>query len=386
MNDKNQASPFVFNNIHLVPILHNRLEFALEVNRRFRAFQPTALAVELPPTLQEKVSLAVERLPLLSAVVYQEKTGRHIYLVIEPVDGIVEALRLGREEGVPVFFVDRDTEGYPGYREPMPDSYAVSQVGYDAYCQAFLAERGREEAQGEDLLRERTMAAQILDLSRHSDRVMVVLGLAHFPGLKRLLVAEPTLPLGRRQRADVLLGRLKESSSREILSEMPFLQRRYEEERSRARETGDWQAFCNLDRLRVRDGLLEEAVRRHRKNSREEVREPALAVLKKFARNYAFVQGALTPDFYQLLVAARGAVNDNFAYEVWDLGSHYPYQETEGRLPEIEVTARDLRINQKKIQFYRRFRSFRRRLVPVPARKRTTPAERQEFKKRWRGD
>jgi hypothetical protein len=386
MAQNNPTDPFVFNNIHLVPILHNRLEFALEVQRRFQHIQPTAVAVELPPTLQEKLTAAVGRLPLLSAVVYREKTGRHIYLVIEPVDGIVEALRLGGEEGVPVFFIDRDTEGYPAYREPMPDPYAVTQVGYEAYCRAFLAERGREEPVGEDLLRERTMAAQALELGRRFARVMLVCGLAHLPGIRRLLAEEPALPLGRRQRAGVLLGRLQESSSREILSEMPFLQRRYEEERSRARETRDWTAFRHLDRLAIRDGLLEEAVRHHQQNSREEVQEPALAVLKKFARNYAFIQGALTPDFYQLLVAARGAVNDNFAYEVWDLGSHYPHQEETGRLPEIEVTARDLRINQKKIQFYRRFRSFRRRLVPVPVRKRTTPGEREEFKRRWRGD
>jgi hypothetical protein len=230
------------------------------------------------------------------------------------------------------------------------------------------------------------MAHQVLDLGRRFERVLVVCGLAHFPGLRRLLTEEPVLPFGRQQRAGVLLGRLKESSSREILSEMPFLQGRYEEERSRARETREWTAFWNLNRLAVRDELLAEAVRGHQQHSREEVQEPALAVLKKFARNYAFIQGTLTPDFYQLLVAARGAVNDNFAYEVWDRGSRYPYQETAGRLPEIEVTARDLRINQKKIQFYRRFRSFRRRLVPVPARKRTTPAEREEFKKSWRGD
>ena len=386
MSQPKENSPLVFNNIHLVPILHNRLEFALEVHRRFHRVRPTAVAVELPPTLQQKITGAVERLPFLSVVVYQEKSGRHIYLVVEPVDGLIEALRLAGEQTIPVFFVDRDTEGYPAYREPMPDSYAVTQVGYEAYCRAFLEERGGETSASEDLLRERTMASQALELSRQFERVLLVCGLAHFPGIKRLLAEEPARPLGRQQRAGVVLGNLKESSSREIMTEMPFLQGRYEEERTQGQAEQDWTRFWNLDRLAVRDALLEQAVRRQAQNSREKVEEPALAVLKKFARNYAFIQGALTPDFYQLLVASRGAVNDNFAYEVWDLGSTYPYQEAPGRLPEIEVSARDLRINQKKIQFYRRFRSFRRRLVPVPGKKRTTPAEREEFKKSWRGD
>ena len=154
------------------------------------------------------------------------------------------------------------------------------------------------------------MACQTLDLGRRYRRVLLVCGLSHFAGIRRQLDLEPAKPLGRQTRSGVVLGNLNEDSSREILSELPFLQKRYEEERSQARATGDPGVFWKLDRLRLRDELLTEAQRQHLKNSREHLTEPALAVLKKFARNYAFIQGALTPDFYQLLVAARGAVND----------------------------------------------------------------------------
>ena len=133
----NQINPFVFKNIHLVPILHNRLEFALEVHRRFTDLQPEAVAVELPPTLQDKILAAANRLPYLSVVVYQEKSERTIYLPIEPVDGIMEAVRLALEQSLPVFFVDRDTEGYPLFRDPLPDPYAVTQIGYEAYCRTI---------------------------------------------------------------------------------------------------------------------------------------------------------------------------------------------------------------------------------------------------------
>ncbi len=382
----NQINPFVFNNIHLVPILHNRLEFALEVHRRFTDLRPSAVAVELPPTLQEKMVAAVKRLPFLSVLVYPEKSGRTVYLPIEPVDGIIETVRLALEHALPISFVDRDTEGYPLFRDPLPDPYAVTQIGYEAYCRAYWEERGSETPTTDDLLRERSMASQVLALGRRYQRVILVCGLGHFSGVRRQLDLNPAKPLGRETRSGVLLGNLKEDSSREILSELPFLQGRYEEERTKARVAGDPAVFRSLDRLRLRDELLGEAQKQHYQNSREKIREPTLAVLKKFARNYALIQGTLTPDFYQLLVAARGAVNDDFAYEVWEKGSAYPYQESPSRLPEIEVTARDLRINQKRIQFYRRFRTFRRRLVPVPAKRRASPAEQEEFKKRWRGE
>ncbi|RPH82444.1 MAG: hypothetical protein EHM75_13180 [Desulfobacteraceae bacterium] len=188
--------PFISENIHLVPILHNRLEFALEVHRRFTELRPEAVAVELPPTLRDKVLAAAERLPFLSVVVYPEKSGRTVYLPIEPVDGIIEAVRLAREHSLPVFFVDRDTEGYPLFKDPLPDPYAVTQIGYEAYCRAYWEERGSETPIPDDLLRERTIASQALALGRRYQRVLLVCGLSHFSGIRSNSIWDPPGPWG----------------------------------------------------------------------------------------------------------------------------------------------------------------------------------------------
>jgi hypothetical protein len=378
-----ENDPFRYDTIDFVPILHNRLEFALEVHRRFLEIQPEAVAVELPPTLKDSVLAAVKRLPFLSVVLYQEKSGNHIYLPIEPVDGIIEALRLGIGKSLPIFFIDRDTEGYPQRSDPMPDPYALSRIGYQAYCLAYLKNRGHEAPSSDDALRERTMAYHVLELSQKYQRVLVVCGLAHWPRIAQQLSEAPPLPLGRQKRSGVIVGYLKESSSREILSETPFLQKRYEEERVHSDSLDS--DFLKLDRLPIQSELLNLAGEQHYKNSREKVEAFQIALIQRFARNLALLQGALTPDFYQLLVAGRGMVNDNFAYEVWEIGCRYPFQEIAPDIPEIEVTAEDLRLNQKRIRFYRRFRTFRRRLVPIPLKKRPSPAEKEEFKKQWTG-
>ncbi|HEJ84115.1 MAG TPA: hypothetical protein ENO25_06055, partial [Desulfobacteraceae bacterium] len=57
-----------WNQIRMVPILHNRVEFALEVRKVFDAFKPHHVAVEYPDTLKEKILAVVRRLPLLSVV------------------------------------------------------------------------------------------------------------------------------------------------------------------------------------------------------------------------------------------------------------------------------------------------------------------------------
>ena len=377
MND----NPFQYKNIRFVPILHNRLEFALEVRRQFLDWQPEAVAVELPPTLNEPVLTAVRRLPFLSVILYQEKAGPYVYLPIEPVDGIVEALRLGMERERPLYFIDRDTENYPRNTEPMPDPYAVTRIGYPSYCRAYFEERGRERPSPEDLLRERTMAHQALKLNQTYKRVLLICGLAHWAGIIRELETDPALPLGRQKRSGVTVGNLKESSSREVLSEMPFLQRRYEEARAESSEL----PMRQFDRLMIQTELLKQAGEAHEKNSRETLSLPQMALIQKFARNLALLQGSLTPDFYQLLLAARGMVNDNYAYEVWELGSGYPFQEEASGLPEVALTAEDLRLNQKQIRLYRQFRTFRRRLVPVPVKRRPTASEKEEYKKKWSG-
>ena len=99
--------------VRLVPILHGRIEFALEVRRHFETFCPDCVAVEYPNTLMAPILRGIRRLPLLSTVYYREKDGTLIYLLIEPTDAQVEAVRLALENDLPVHFIDRDTEGYP---------------------------------------------------------------------------------------------------------------------------------------------------------------------------------------------------------------------------------------------------------------------------------
>ena len=89
-----------WNTIRLVPILHNRMEFALEVKRQFDEFRPDLIAVEFPDTLESSILQGVKRLPLLSVVHYQETDGAFTYLLLEPTDGQVEAIRLGLENSV----------------------------------------------------------------------------------------------------------------------------------------------------------------------------------------------------------------------------------------------------------------------------------------------
>jgi len=357
MNDRIQ-----WRNVRFVPILHNRMEFAFEVRRQFREFRPDHVAIEYPATIGEKILQGIRRLPLLSVIHYEESDGTFIYLLIEPTDGQVEAIRLALSENVPVHFIDRDSEFYPIDTSSMPDPYSIARIGHFRYCESYLKTRRNDPRSDQDTLREKAMAFNLQNLSRTGERVLFIGGLYHLPGLIDLLDHQQTEVIGRRQREGVGLSHLSRDSSRELLTEMAFLTAMYENFRSGL-------VLEEPDRMKVNNELINIAMKNLWKNDKERLSNTQLRIMNKFARNYSLLSGGLVPGFYQLIVAARGVADDNFAYEVWEKGSDYPWQTDNPELPVLDLKGDDLYIDQMKIRFHRRIKTSRRRLVPIPVKK-----------------
>jgi hypothetical protein len=361
-----------------VPVIHGRLEFALTVRRLFYDYQPEAVAVELPDTIQTVTEKGLDRLPYLSVVMYEEKDGRTVYLPLEPQDPIVAAAHLARTHGLPLHFIDRDTEGYPRTREAFPDSYALTRLGLREVAENYRRIHEDDSADPEDELREMTMAFRLQKIAADHDRVMCVLGMSHWHKVQSLLDQSLTQPLARRKRSGVALANLHHDSAREILTEPPFLAAAFV-------RSGRDGRHRDIDRLAVHRDLVEQARTRHLERDKTDVGPHLLAAMYKFARNYALVQNYLTPDLYQLLVAARGVGGDNFAYQVWDVGTDYPWQDDESNLPTLRLRGEDLYLDTRRIRFYRGFRRNRRRLIPVPVKKRRRENRPGEWKETWDG-
>ena len=370
---------FEWRQIRFVPVLHNCLEFALEVREQFTEFQPDHLAVEFPPSLKETILEGIKRLPLLSVVHYREQDGTFIYLPLEPTDGQVEALRMALAQNIPIHFIDRDTEGYPLEAELLPDAYAIAKIGHYPYCRAFMQSQYRQARNVADRLREKTMAFNLQRLMQKNEKVLWVGGLYHLQSLLELLEHPQTEVIGKRHREHVGLAHLHRESGQEILTEMPYLNARYEKARTQA-------GALKLDRLLINQELVESARKSYYKNDKEELAPGQLKVLYRFARNYALIDGGLAPSFYQLLIAARGAVNDNFAYELWQKGSDYPWQSESPGLPVLRLHGEDLFLDLKRIRFHRRLKTFRRRLISVPVKKKKREKTPGEWKKNFKNE
>jgi len=398
-----------FGPVHPVPVVHYNLEFASAVRDLFHRLRPDAVAVELPRSLQGIVKKGILRLPELSVVLYENEAEETIYLPIEPTDPLVEAVRSGMEANVPVYFVDLDLDSYPTHRDHVPDTYAAHRLGIEAYYQVFAKEALPVTSKGpSDLRREAGMAYHLQRLAAKYEKILFVCGLAHLDGVKQAFFRPQAEPLERIKRTGVSLFNLHPDDLPEIITEYPFLAAVYEYGRNKLPTKPELSNFsvrkkmgvltllnggketCSeeealdasirwavhhvkpglLDRQTVSYRLFQQAARHYRQDTGESVERWQKRSFFRFSRNWALLDDRLLPDFYQLLVSARGCVDDNFCYAFWRLGSFYPWQKPESSISTIRMSGEMLWFGTRKIQIRRRLPRVKRRPVYIPKRRR----------------
>jgi hypothetical protein len=365
----------------LFPALHQSLEFAVLVRRAFFAVRPDAVVLELPRTIESAFRQALLRLPRLTVVLYPE-AGETIYLLVEPHEAMVEAGRLALENGCELVFADRDDGSYPFKHDATPDTWALTRLSAGDFNQALL-ESLPPSPDPRDQLRERAMAFAIDRLREQGKKVLWVGGAAHVRGILKALEEPLAEPFSRVKREGVQLAAIHEDSAREVMSEIAFVSASFEE----ARSAGRAMAFdAKTDSQRVLDELLRKAAERYETEQRTDITRRQLAVLRQFSRNLALAEGVLTPAFYELIVAARGAVDDDFAWYVWDIGSAWPWPDRSRSLPVITLSRDDFQLDGKTIHFRRRFPGKEERLRRLPLRKRPKEKRKGEWDRFKFGD
>ena len=88
-------------------------------------------------------------------------------------------------------------------------------------------------------------------------------------------------------------------------------------------------------------------------------------MMARFTRNLASISGDLMAGVFDLTVAARSMVDDNYAYEVWQMANRYPAQKPASDLLEtVNLSGEEIWLNTKKLRLRRRLPRPKQRLVP----------------------
>jgi hypothetical protein len=351
-----------------LPAVPGRVEFASEVRRLLQAERPDVVAVELPVALTTPYRRALDRLPQLSVIVYEdEQADRAVYIPVEVTDPFVEALRTAAELDIPTAFVDPDASERPHLDEDYPDTYAVHRLGLQSYVQTYRVHRGHRTAAAEAFAEAVAWKLQGLDPLA---RVVVVVSLNLLDAVMEAMEQPQARPMRHIRRHGVRVLNLHPDCLAEVLTEFPYLQEAYETARLGAEA---------LDRQKLQFRLFAEAERAYEKSTGEHLAHWQRRLWARYTRNLAITQLQLVAGLFDLTVAARAVADDNFAWELWELANRYGHQKTATDLMTTSISGDEMFEKTKRILLRRRLPRRKARMRPVGLRGR----KRESFAGEW---
>jgi len=354
------------------PVVPGRLEFAIEVRRALLRDRPQVVALELPVTLQNAWVRAVARLPEVSLIFYpDESTGdsEAVYVPIEPADPFTEAIRSGLEIGAEIVFVDPDAGQRPHLKDAYPDTYAIRHIGLERYIEAY---RVYPQERSAEISSHAAGIAWKLQGTDPTADVMVVVSLNLLDPVLDAMEEPQAQPLARVKRDDIEVLNAHPESLGEILQEYPALQWRYENFRGLLTD-GD-----AIDRRHAQLAVFRQAEKEFEASTGERVAHWQRRLLARYTRNLALAANDLAAGIYDLTVAARSIVDDNYAWDVWEAAGRYPPQRTDAEMMTVRISGDEVWMNTRKIRLRRRLPSTKRRLRPYglkPRKKEKVPGE-----------
>lgn len=342
-----------YENIWAVPITHYKMEMAAEVRLAYEELKPDCVAVELAETMQLQLLHAASRLPDISVVMTHNQEQTPLYYMCEPCDASFEALRCALEHQVAAWCIDLDVDDYPDIHEWLPDPYAIQRIGLKNYYEIYQKTALKSQVKSkQDVDRELYMAKRLKELSLSYDRILFVGGMAHVQNVLDLVKRQSFPFLQHAQREDVMLYTLTEKSCRDVLAECGWISSQYEFSRQSFESKHRGEDIFPPDRQKLIYSLYKEAGEKYVKNTGNAFPGYHMRNLMKFLRNYALIKDRLMPDLFQILSAAKACVDHNFAYEVWELATDYPFRRNIDGLPELDLKIEDIWGNSQMIRFH----------------------------------
>jgi hypothetical protein len=359
-----------------LPVVPGKMEFALEVRRRILEERPKVVAVELPATLEEVWLDAVQRLPQISVIFYSDtayrkdsESERAVFVPVEPADPFVEAIRSAQEVGAEVVFADPDSTERPHLPDSYPDSYALKSIPLAQYVEAY---RVYPQERTPEIERFAQAIAWKLQGADPLAKVLVVLSLNLLDPVLDAM-EQPQAEPERRRRDDLRLVNPHPECLGEITTEYPFLQERYEMFRVERSDR------AMIDRPRVQMALYRESEDAYTLNTGERMHRWQRRLLARYSRNLARTHNDLTASLFDLTIAARSIVDENYAWDVWETASRYSHQQTSSDIETVRISGDEVWLNTKRIRLRRRLPSTKRRMGSLGLKRR----KKEQFPGEW---
>ncbi len=364
------------------PVAPGRMEFAMEVRKALLKERPPVVALELPAFFGTRLYEAAARFPQISALVYPDRLGEDdqssaIYCILEPCDAFVEAYRTAHEIGAEVILFDPAVGERPHLPDDYPDTFAIQKIGLDRYIESYRLFPQQRNDEVNDF------AAGLAWKLQGADPLQSVFVVVSLNMLDPLLDAMELPQDPPRQRVSigfVDLVNVHPDSLGEVLTEYAALQQRYEYWRKQMSDVR------LIDRPAAQYDTLRRAEVDYEESTGDKLMPYQRRLLAKFTRNLAHVSGSLMATLYELTIAARSLADDNYAWEVWQAGSRYDFQEETSQPQTLRLSGDEVFFRTRKLKLRRRLPRPKQRLKPRTLKDRKQEGKPGEWARELNGD
>jgi hypothetical protein len=352
----------IYPNIKVLPIVHGSLEFTLIVKKHFFDNPPNLVAIEMPYYLEEYINRII---PFINSYpILQIESEIKSYLVFEPLEPIVEALRNCYEENIPVFYIDNppiNSNLISLYRhyEDFPDTYALHYLSiqelmnlYNQYIKDFASPL--------DLYREVYMTLHLKKLAEENQdkNILFVCGFSHYKRIKQWISYSFDKLEELKDNFEIQLKRnfaLFDSeklkieiftlsiNSPEILIQPGYYNNLWNKYRS---DPKSWKYF---DRINLQRNVYRIAKNEYEVQSGEIIAPQKEKYFFQFTRNLSLLHKKLIPIPLFLIYAAKGFINDNFAKIFYE--KLMSIEKESSPFPEINLTLEQLNLDSEIVRF-----------------------------------
>jgi hypothetical protein len=314
-----------------VPVMHGRAAFARYVRNLCGRHRFDCVAVDLPSVFDNHVRTAVEYLPCISAIVARAHSDPVYYLPADPCDAAVEAIRQALQRRIPSFCVGPAALYAPRPLPPLPDEYAITRLGFDAFAALCLRTIGNPPEGSEEDLAARSIAHRLLECRLRHKSILACVHMRRFARVVHHLGRETThnapqpgpAPSYRIDTFSVNPDHLYF-----VLGELPFIVSRCEKERYDALAAPA--DFVDLYKELFRDTRENYSER----GDNMDVLSPArLQAALVFLRNLTVMDSRFLPSLFDIVSAAKGVGGNTFALRVLKNAKYYPFLPFEHHTP-----------------------------------------------------
>ncbi|MHA2250790.1 MAG: hypothetical protein ACXAD7_10520 [Candidatus Kariarchaeaceae archaeon] len=332
--------------IIIFPQLHDQVYFSKLANQLLATFHPSVIALELPHELKDYFTRAIDRLPITTLIHTGELETReditfppppNLGYVIHPGEAIYWMAHLGRKKGCTIEFVDTWHEkAFETWQIPI-DYPSLATIGWKKFWELSTQYLDKHVKNPIHLTRSSSMGNKLLQLTNDFPTIIFICGAAHWPVVTyqleqsgfNLLGEDPfshsireilkpslfhdTQSPSSKSRKEWYLADIHPHSLHIVTNDLPFMIADFVDNPVK---------FDFVESIR---NLYFEAEKNYKNQFDDAISPASYRRMFQYLRNLNRLNGTILPGLIDLVAAAKGMGDDDFAFEVYRMAVTYPF-------------------------------------------------------------